>query len=107
MYDKRAEVYDNKGDYKTKQIATTKAKPFIDKGRQIKITPIPTNEVKVGMKLYTSDGEIYGEIIDESDSFWFIKRVFKDEDDRAFFLKDGFTNKYENGVFIMKEELDV
>ena len=53
-----------------------------------------------------SDGELYGEIVDENDSFWFIRRILKDENDRAFFLKDGFLEKYENGTFIMKEEFD-
>lgn len=105
VYDKRADIYDNKGDYKTKEIATTKAKPFIDKSREVKIISIPTNEIKIGMKLYRSNSELYGKIIDESDSFWFINRAFKDEDDKVFFLKDGFIDNYENEVFIMKDDL--
>lgn len=106
LYDKRAKVYDAKGDYKTKQIAETKAKPFIDKGKVIKITPIPTDEIKIGMEVYTSDNELYGEIVDESDSFWYIRRDSQPEEDRAFFLKDSFIEKYENETFVMKEELD-
>lgn len=102
VYDKRAKVYDTKGDYKTKQSAETKAKPFTDKGKEVKIIPLPTKEIKIGMKVYKSDDELYGEIIDESGSFWYIRRTFKDEDDRAFFLKDNFIEKYENGIFIMK-----
>ena len=87
-------------------MAETKAKPFINKGSEVKITAIPTDELKIGMKVYTFNGEVYGEIIDESNSFWFIRRIFKDENDRAFFLKDEFIDKYENDVFIMKEELN-
>lgn len=36
-----------------------------------------------------------------------IRRASKDKDDRMFFLKDSFIEKYENEVFIMKEDLSV
>lgn len=104
VYDKRMKEYESKGDYKTRQIAETKAKPFTDKGKEVKIISLPTNELKVGMKIYSTDGELYGEIVDSSGSLWYIRREFKDRDDRAFFLKDSFVEKYENGTFIMKEE---
>lgn len=106
VYSKRTKEYEAKGSYKTKQMAETKAEPHIKKNKETKIIPIPTNELAIGMKVYTSDGELYGEIIDECDSFWYIRRAFKDEDDRAFFLKDIFIEKYENGIFIIKEELN-
>ncbi|MGJ0846458.1 hypothetical protein ACR77J_07210 [Tissierella praeacuta] len=96
-------MYDAKGDYKTRQMAETKAKPFTHKGKEIKIVPLPTKELKVGMKVYKSDNELYGEIVDEGGSFWYIRRDSQPEDDRAFFLKDSFIEKYENGTFIIKE----
>ena len=99
-------MYEPKGDYKTRQIAETKAKPFTDKGKEVKIIPLPTNQLKVGMKIYLADGSLYGEIVDDSGSFWYIRREVKDEYDRAFFLKDSFIEKYESGVFIMKGEFD-
>lgn len=106
IYNKKLKEYKAKSDYKTRQMAETKSKPYIEKGRKVKIVPIPTDELKIGLKVYLSNGELYGEIVDEDDSFWYIKRIFKDEDDRAFFLKDEFLDKYENGTFIMEEESD-
>lgn len=103
VYNKRTKEYEAKGNYKTKQMAETKAKPHIKKDKKIKIIPIPTDELTISMKVYRSDGELYGEIIDESESFWYIKRVLKDKNDRMIFLKENFIEKYENGVFIMKE----
>lgn len=103
VYSKRTKEYESKGNYKTKQIAETKAQAHIDKNRKVKVIPIPTDELQVGMKVYKSDGELYGKIIDESNSFWYIRREGREEDDKAMFLKDGFIEKYENGVFIMKE----
>lgn len=103
VYSKRTKEYEVKGNYKTKQMAETKAEPHIKKNKETKIIPIPTDELAIGMKVYKSDGELYGEIIDESSSFWYIRRASRDKDDRIFFLKDSFIEKYENGIFIMKE----
>lgn len=104
VYDKRFNEYKKKGDYKTRKIAETKARPLIEKGRKVKIIPIPTDELGIGLKIYLSDGSLYGEIVDEGESFWYIRRTFKDENDRAFFLKDSFIEKFENGTFIIKED---
>lgn len=106
VYNKRTKEYENKGDYKTRQMAETKAQKHIDKNKKTKIILIPTKELNVGLKIYLPDGELYGEIIDESDSFWFIRRAFKGENDSVFFLKDNFIDKYENGTFITKEECE-
>lgn len=106
VYNKLSKEYEAKGDYKTRQMAETKSEPFIKKGREIKITLLPTSELKVGMEIYKSDGELYAVIVDEDNSFWYLRRESKEADDRAFFLKDSFVEKYENGTFIMKEELD-
>lgn len=106
VYNKRTKEYEVKGNYKNRQMAETKAKPHIDKDRKVKIIPIPTDGLKIGMKVYKSDKELYGEIISESNSFWYIRREGRDEDDKAMFLKDEFIEKYENGIFIMKEELN-
>lgn len=106
VYSKRTKEYESKGNYKTKQMAETKAKPHIKKNKETKIIPIPTDMLTIGMKVYKSDGEFYGEIIDESNSFWYIRREGRESDDRVFFLKDSFIEKYENGIFTMKEDLD-
>lgn len=106
VYSKRTKEYESKGNYKTKQMAETKAEPHIKKDKKVKIILIPTDELTIGMKVYKFDGELYGVIIDESDSFWYIRRASKDKDDRMFFLKDSFIEKYENEVFIMKEDLN-
>lgn len=105
VLDKRLNEWQPKGDYKLKKTAEKKARPFIEKGKTIKIVSLPTNELGIGFKIYLPDGTLYGEIIDESEYFWFVRRAFKDKDDRVFFLKDNFLEKYENGKFIMKEEL--
>ena len=106
IYDRETKTYKKKSDYKTRRIAETKAKPLADKGRNIKVIAIPTTEIKIGMKLYLHDGNLYGEIIDESESFLYVRRASKGEDDRMFFLKDNFIDKYENEVLVMKEELN-
>ncbi|HZK00607.1 MAG TPA: hypothetical protein VFC79_11390 [Tissierellaceae bacterium] len=106
VYSKRTKEYEPKGNYKTKQMAETKAEPHIKKDRKTKIIAIPTDELTIGMKVYASDGELYGEIIDESNSFWYIRREGKGSDDSAFFLKDKFIDKFVVGTFITKEVLD-
>lgn len=106
VYNKRTKEYEKKGEYKTKQMAETKSKLHTEKNRKVKIIPIPTDELKIGLKVYRADSALYGEIIDESDSFWYVRREFKDENDRVFFLKDEFIDKYESGIFIMKEECE-
>lgn len=106
VLNKRTKEYEVKGNYKTRQMAETKAEPYISKGRDARILPLPLDSLKIGMIVYQHDGELYGEIVDDSGSFWYIRREVKDEYDRAFFLKDSFVEKYENGVFIIKEELD-
>lgn len=106
VYNRRTKEYESKGNYKTNQMAETKAEPHIKKDRKVKIIPIPTDSLKVGLKVYTSDKELYGVIISENNSFWYIRREGRGSDDKAFFLKDEFVDKYINGIFIMKEEFD-
>ena len=107
VYNKRNKEYEAKGNYKTRQMAETKAEPHIKKDRKVKIIAIPTDSLKVGLDIYTSDKKLYGTIVSESNSFWYIKREGMDSDDKAFFLKDEFIDKYIAGTFIIKEEFDV
>lgn len=107
VYNKRTKAYDTKGSYKTRQMAETKAETHIKKDRKVKIISIPTNSLKIGLDVYTADKKLYGTIISESNSFWYIRREGKGSDDSAFFLKDNFIDKYIEGTFIMKEESDV
>ena len=104
VFDKRSNCYQKKNDYKTKKMAETKAKYYIQKNREVKIVAIPTDELDIGLKIYLTDGSLYGEIIDEDESFWYIRRSFKGNDDKAFFLKDNFVEKFENGIFVIKED---
>lgn len=97
--------YEKKGDYKTRRMAETKEKPFVDKKRKTKIIPLPSEELGIGFKVYLGSGELYGEIVRDNESFWFIKNALIDKSRDDFFLKDEFENKYINGIFIMKEEL--
>lgn len=107
VYNKRTKEYEAKGNYKTKQMAETKAETHIKKDRKVKIIAIPTDSLKVGLDIYTSDKKLYGTIVSESNSFWYIRREGRGSDDKAFFLKDEFVNKYIDSTFIMKEGLDV
>lgn len=105
VYNKRTKEYEKKGEYKTKQIAETKSKPHTDKNKKVKIIPMPENsEIGVGFNVYTNDGKLYGEIVEETKNFYYIRRTLKDKNDRAFFLKEYFLEKYENGSFIIREE---
>ncbi len=106
IQDKRSGEYEVKGDYKTRKTAETKAKPFIEKKREIKIIPLPSEELGIGFKVYLGNGELYGEIVRENESFWFIKNALIDKSRDDFFLKDEFENKYINGTFMMKEECE-
>ena len=106
VYDKRMKKYEIKSECKNINTAKTKAQKHIDKGRSVKIIPIPTDELDVGLKIYLSNGDLYGEIVDGSDSFWYIRRNTNKNDDIVFFLKDNFLEKYENGTFIIKEECE-
>lgn len=108
VYDKRTKEYEKKGEYKTRQMAETKSKPHIDKNRKVKIIPMPERrDICVGFKVYKSNGELYGKIVEKTKNFYYIRRDFKqDKNDRAFFLKEYFLDKYESGIFIMKEEED-
>ncbi|HOA79657.1 MAG TPA: hypothetical protein PKK61_01135 [Defluviitaleaceae bacterium] len=100
--DGRTDEFEAKGDYKSNKTAQTKSEKYTKKNKEIKIIPIPTDELGVGFKIYLGNGELYGEIVRENESFWYVRRVFKDENDEAFFLKDELENKYINGTFIMK-----
>lgn len=103
VYDKRAKEYQSNGNYKTRKSAEKKAEPHIKKGREIKIVALPSNKLKVGMKIYKADKELYGTIIREDECFWYVNRGCKDEDDEMFFLKDNFLDKYIEGILVMKE----
>lgn len=107
VYNKRIGEYEKKGEYKTRQMAETKSKPYIDKDRKVKIILMPeVKDVKVGFQVYLNDGELYGEIVEETKNFYYIKRAFKqDENDKAFFLKEYFLDKYEDCTFIVKGEV--
>lgn len=103
VYDKKAKSYESKGNFKTRKSADKKMESFTKKNRDAKVVALPSDELKVGMKIYKADGDMYGIITRDDDCFWYVNRGCKDENDEMFFSKDSFLEKYENGTLIMKE----
>lgn len=55
-------------------------------------------DIKLGDKVY-KQGELYGEIVREDDTFFYIKRVGKGEDDEQFYQKALIEEKFIKGIF--------
>lgn len=86
--------------YSTRKSAEKKIKKtYSNKTTEIVVIP---DIFEIGMKIYRPDGNLYGEIIAETGTFWHILRVGKEEDSR--FLKMNFEEKFIKGCLVYKPE---
>jgi hypothetical protein len=74
------------------------AKKYSD--REVRIVVIP-DEITIGLTVYNEDGTEYGTILEETNSFWYLKRPSKQ--DLTICLKESFEDKFINGKFFIKE----
>ena len=101
VLNKKMDKYEKKGEYKTKERAKRKLKSYANRNTKIILMP-DKEDLKIGFKIYNDCYELYGTIVKESDYFWYVDRTFGEENP-IFFLKDSFLEKYEKGIFAIKE----
>ena len=91
------------GDYDTMEEAekTRASLRKRNKKRDVEIVTIPEN-IGVGYEIFNTDGSLYGVIVRETNSFYYVEpagKLIEDELDRVFFLKEDFLTKFENDTF--------
>jgi len=101
VLNKRKDVYEKKGEYKTRDRAEKKEKSYKNKDTKIIFMP-DKKDIKIGFEIYNDNDELYGTIVRESNYFWYVNRTFGEENP-IFFLKDSFLEKYEKSIFKMKK----
>jgi len=101
IYNRKSNEYTKLGEWNTYDTAEGKADKYKKRNVKYKIFAYP-KKVKVGLKIYQGD-ELYGTVVDISESFYYINRVTKGEDDKMFFMKDNFEEKFLNDIFNVKE----
>ena len=105
-----------KEDYSTYEKAEAKVlKSYKRKNNKIITFP---DEFTIGTKIYSGskriagrkipkqDNYLYGEIIDEDERYYYIKRSFAGEDDRFSFHKDMIEEKFIEGYWSIVERED-
>ena len=116
IYGKQGFDYVKIGEHSTLESAEKKIDKKLKKkyGDMVFIVPYP-EKIEAGMKIYSGKDRIfgrlvpdkeeflYGVIVKEDESFWWISRDFTDPTP-VFFLKDTFHEKFVDEVFYFKED---
>jgi hypothetical protein len=69
--------------------------------KQTRIIILP-KEYNIGLKLYKPNGELYGTIVRDSDSFFYIQKT--DSTEEHVFLKSNFEEKFIKELLFCKVE---